>query len=445
MISKQNLLALALALLVASSAPAAQSPEKPRWTDLIIEPKARSHDFGVVAVGADVEHRFVLYNPFVEDLHIASLRTTCGCTAPRATKTLLKTYETAEIIAKLDTLRFKGFKQATITVILDQRYPAEIQLHANSFIRQDVVFQPGSVQFGTLGQGQSAAKRVAVMYAGRSDWKIVQIASSSRHLEVKAVETGRNRDPTYNATQVTYDLEVKLKGEAPPGYFKEELSLRTNDPNPQTASVPLAVEGFVTTPLTVYPSMLMLGSLQTSESVARNIVLKGDAPFRVLELSAPDERFQFTANNQLQPVCVVAVRFTADQSPGKVAGKIIIKTDRGVVQLGVNGEVVRPQSDPGIAQATGDLIPPLKGKAGAPGKSTKDAPGESPADPLGQVGKGTPGKDKTSPPAPRRKDAPAAATDDTLPLPLDPPDSPQPKRGSTPGPVRGPILEGKTK
>jgi len=416
-ISNKDLLALAMVLLAALPAPATQSPDKPRWTDLIIDKKARSHDFGVVAVGADVEHRFVVNNPFVEDVHIASMRSTCGCTAPRATKTLLKTYETAEIVAKLDTLRFKGFKQATITVILDQPFPAEIQLHLNSFIRQDVVFQPGSIQFGTVGQGQGAARRVAVMYAGRPDWKIAQISSTSRHLAVKAVETGRNRDPTYNATQVTYDLEVALQGDAPPGYFREQLVLRTNDPSPATASVPLAVEGFVTAPLTVYPTVLMLGSLHTNESVARNIVLKGEAPFRILEFSAPDERFQFTASNQSQAVSVVAVRFTADQSPGKVAGKIIIKTDRGVVQLGVHGEVVRPQSEPGIARTTGDLIPPLKGKAE------------------------TPAKGKTSPSLPRPKDTPPAGKDDTLPLPLDPPDAPQPKRGS----LRGPILEGKTK
>lgn len=404
MIRRIALLALAVALLAAWAAPAAQAAETPRWTDLIIDKKARSHDFGMVAVGADVEHRFVLYNPFVEDVRIATLRTTCGCTAPRATKTLLKTYESGEIVAKLDTLRFKGFKQATISVVLDQPYPAEIQLHVNTFIRQDVVFQPGSVQFGTVAQGQSAARRVAVMYAGRSDWQIVQIVSTSRQLEVKAVETGRNRDPTYNATQVTYDLEVALKGDAPPGYFREQLFLRTNDRYPETASVPVAVEGIVTAPLTVYPSVLMLGSVETSEGVARNIVLKGEAPFRILEVSLPDERFQSTASGQAQAVSVVAVRFTADQVPGKVAGKIIIKTDRGVVQLGVDGEVVRPQDKPEIAPTAGEVIPPLKSK------------GESPAT----------GKSGPSLVPPRNR--PPAVKDDTLPLPLDPPDAPRKRK-----------------
>ncbi len=417
MIPRKALLPLAAVVLAAWPAPAAPGAETPRWTDLVIDRKARSHDFGMVAAGADVEHRFVLYNPFVEDVRIvaSSLRTTCGCTAPRATKTLLKTYETAEIVAKLDTLRFKGFKQATITVVLDQPYPAEIQLHVNTFIRQDVVFQPGSVQFGTVAQGQGAVRRVAVMYSGRSDWKIVQIGSSSRHVAVKPVETGRNRDPTYNATQVTYDLEVALKEDAPPGYFREQLALRTNDRYPETASVPLAVEGIVTAPLTVYPSVLMLGSVEPSEGVARHIVLKGAAPFRILEVSLPDERFQSTASGQAQEVSVVAVRFTADRVPGKVAGKIIIKTDRGVVQLGVDGEVVRPGAKPEVAPAIGEVVPPLQ--SAIPRPKSAIPPVKSKIE--------TPATGKSGPSLVAPKNAPPAAKDDGLPLPLDPPDAPR--------------------
>ena len=219
----------ALLLVVLAASPAMAKP----WAAAMF--KESTHDFGVVARGAKVEYRFAFENPYLEDVHIASVRSSCGCTSPSATKTLLKTYETAEIVAELDTRRFSGHKEATITVVFDQPFPAEVQLHVYSFIRGDVVFEPGLVQFGSLGEGQAAQKRVTITYAGRADWKILEVASTAGYLEAKFKEVGRNLDPTIRATQVTYDLEVSLKESALPGYFKEQLMLRTNDPNPQTA------------------------------------------------------------------------------------------------------------------------------------------------------------------------------------------------------------------
>ena len=49
-----------------------------------------SHDFGVVARGAKVEYRFVVKNPYNEDMQIESVRPSCGCSAAEATKQHLK-------------------------------------------------------------------------------------------------------------------------------------------------------------------------------------------------------------------------------------------------------------------------------------------------------------------------------------------------------------------
>ena len=330
-------IALVLGAPGASAAPA--SPPEP-WTARLFA--TTRHDFGVVATGAKAEYRFVLENPYVEDVRIASVESTCGCTIPRATKTLLKTHESAEIVAELDTRRFTGPKEATIKVRLDQPLSGEVQLHVQSFIRSDVVFQPGSVQFGTVAQGQTARQRVQVSYSGRASWQIVGVGSRASFLEARLQETGRGRDPMFDATQVSYDLWVTLKADAPAGYFREQLILRTNDGAPASlaAQVPLGVEGLVSAPLTVNPAVLMLGRFQPRESATRNLVLRGSKPFRILEISVPDERFRSNASNQAALVHVIAVRFTADAVAEKIAGKIIVKTDLGPAEVVVAGEVV---------------------------------------------------------------------------------------------------------
>ncbi|MFM8401774.1 MAG: DUF1573 domain-containing protein, partial [Pirellula sp.] len=52
--------------------------------------KETHHDFGTVSRNAKAEHSFVIENCFEEDVHIASVRSSCGCTSPVATKPTLK-------------------------------------------------------------------------------------------------------------------------------------------------------------------------------------------------------------------------------------------------------------------------------------------------------------------------------------------------------------------
>jgi len=44
--------------------------------------KVTKHDFGTVARGAKSEFRFEFENIYEEDLHIAGVRSSCGCTSP---------------------------------------------------------------------------------------------------------------------------------------------------------------------------------------------------------------------------------------------------------------------------------------------------------------------------------------------------------------------------
>ncbi len=315
-----------------------------------------THDFGTVARGALAEHRFPLENIYEEDVEIASVTTTCGCTKLQATKKLLKKYDTAEIVAELDTRRFIGFKEAAIKVALAFRppdpsrkpVPAEVQLTLRAFIRGDVVFKPGAVQFASVPQGQGARKQVGVDYAGRTHWQIVEVTSTSTHLDASFAETGRKVDPATGATLVTYDLTVALKNTAPAGYFKEQVTLKTNDPNPQTARIPLTVEGLVASALTVNPSVLLLGVLQPGQgqSTPKNLVVRGAEPFRILRVTGPDERFSFTPSSETKTVHLVPVHFTPGNRPGKIAGKIRIETSLGgaTAEVDVDGEVVSPDS-----------------------------------------------------------------------------------------------------
>jgi hypothetical protein len=333
-----------LVLLAASACPAPAQ----QWARKLFD--HTSHDLGVVAKGQEVEHRFVLENIYLEPIEIETVTSSCACFLPKIPKGRLETYEKGEIIAVVDTRKFSGRKQTTLRVKLaavapDCRMVAEVQLHCYVYIRKDVVVEPGTVSFGSVAHGAGApAQRVSVSYAGRSDWAIVRAESDNPSLELKLVETGRQ------AGQVSYDLFVGLKPDAPPGYIRDHVLLATNDERQDAARVVVNVEGQVVPNVSVRPSPLMLGLLKPGQIVERPLIAKGREPFRIVDVTGPGDPFQFKWSDEAKDLHMIGVTYTAGDAPGRITGTIRIVTDvPGSEQLEVNceGRVLAPETPPG--------------------------------------------------------------------------------------------------
>jgi len=280
-----------------------------------------SHEFGSVARGAKAEFHFVLKNVYMEDVHISGAHSSCGCTSVRVAKPLLKTYEKGAIVASVNTERFTGHKGATITVTFDKPFPATVQLHVSSYIRGDVVFDPGSVQFGAVDQGTAVEKNVTVKCSGRPDWRIVDVTSTNPHVsaEIKETERGMGR--------VAYELLVRLDEDLPPGPVHDCLMLVTND---RTApQIPLAVEGIVESGIMVSPPSLFMGVVQPGQKVSKQVVVRGKKPFRIVSVTCDGGCFEFDTSAQTDPktLHLIPVMFVAGDKPGKVLQTIRIETD----------------------------------------------------------------------------------------------------------------------
>ncbi|MBN1588967.1 MAG: DUF1573 domain-containing protein [Pirellulales bacterium] len=282
-----------------------------------------NHDFGTVARGAKAQFEFRLTNRYLEDVHIASVHSSCGCTEAKIEKPLLKTYETGAIIATVNTRAFQGQRGATLTVTIDKPYYAQVQLHDSVYIRSDVVFEPGSVLFGEVDEGQAVEKKVSLNYAGRGNWQVVDVRSDNPHISGRAVETGRQ------GGRVSYDLIVRVDKNAPAGYLRDHLMLKTND-NRMT-QVPLLVEGRVVSGVTVSPASLFLGVVQPGETVQKRVVVRGRKPFKILSIQCDDEHFKFdkAADTEAKALHLVPVTYVGSDNAGKVARTIYIQTDLG--------------------------------------------------------------------------------------------------------------------
>lgn len=273
----------------------------------------KNHDFGNVARGAETKHRLKVTNPFEETVEVVSVGKTCGCTNAKADFTSLKTYESGYIDIEMDTVKFLGEKKSNVlaTFRFTGGSSATAQIPIRSFIRSDVVVQPGAADFGSVDLGQEATKTLQIDYAGRGDWRIEDVQQSNPYVDVQVSEqmrTGRS---------VRYQMQVTLKPNAPLGSVNDRIVLKTSDG--KDATVPVLVEAKVEPDIVVSPARVPLGNLRPGQEKTVNVVVRGKRPFQINEVVCEDaDCFAVRLNEQSRPVHVVPLTVRTPSEAGEL-------------------------------------------------------------------------------------------------------------------------------
>lgn len=281
--------------------------------------KVKSHDFRTVGRGTKCEYHFEFTNIYEEDVHVAGLRTSCGCTTPTITKETLKTHETSAVVATFNTRTHIGQKAATLTVVFDKPYYAEVQLQVSGFIRTDITFEPAEVAFGEIPEGQPREREVVITHNGNRDWTITDVRSHCTNLQV------RLNPPERAPGMVRYRMLVRMDDQMDEGEIRERLTLISNDRDFPTTE--MAISGRVRPALSVAPAAVSLGSVPPGKVVEKRLVVRGDQPFEIADVVCADDRFEFEVPVGKKKVQFVKMRFRADQTSPKVAQEIRIVTD----------------------------------------------------------------------------------------------------------------------
>lgn len=332
------------ALLAALAAAVCGQPaEAQEWARKMFS--VTSHNFGTVAKGSKTEYRFVFRNLYNEDVHVAGVRTSCGCTSPTITKRDLKTHETSEIVATFNTRTFLGQHGATLTVTFDKPFSAEVQLRVAGNIRGDVTFEPPFVDLGTVDLGQGSERQIRVTRIGSSPWEITDVRSANANFEVLLSQ------PASAGSRTVYDLTARLKPTAPAGYIKGQLILVTNDP--RATQIPMDVEGRVVAEVTVSPQLLALGAVPAGETITKNVVIRANREFKITGVFCSDGCLTCEPKTTAARVHILPVTFQAGEAAGKIERELRIATDlgEGAVPVVTVQAQVEPMADGSTVEA----------------------------------------------------------------------------------------------
>ncbi len=287
------------------------------WADKMF--KAKDHDFGTVVAGSEPKFEFVFQNLYKEDVHIQSVRSSCGCTSVSIKNPSLKSWEKGAIVAKFNTDRFRGNRSATITVSIDKPFRAEVQLKVKGNIRGDVTINPGAINFGEVKSLAPTQKTVRITKYGNVNWQIEDVKSTYRFVSVQLKQVHRGYD------SVSYDMTISTKAQAPEGYIQSELLVVTNDR--QNRQVPIVMTGKVVTALQMSPNVLTFGPLAPGETGTKRVLLKADKPFEINDVTCADSNFVVKAKSGAKKLHFIEVSYRGAEKVGEIKRSLSIKTD----------------------------------------------------------------------------------------------------------------------
>ncbi|MFL5329734.1 MAG: DUF1573 domain-containing protein [Gemmataceae bacterium] len=315
----------AIFLLAGPALAHAQNPDG--WAYKMItdaEGKAvASHDFGTVPFGTQLHYTLKVKNIYAVPLNIVA-GASCDCVTITNTKPVLGKEETGTLEINMDGRRFQGPKAVNVFVRVQNlpQWNSEATIKLTAFGRTDVTLNPGSINFGLVPPGQTPRQMIDIDYAGRQqDWAIVAKPVSDL-FDITVVQ--RIREPS----RVGYQIGLTLKPDAPPGTYKQEILMATNDAASPT--VPIPVDVTVQPRLRVLPSPVKFPSTRAGGEATLTVLVQGpgNRKFKITGIEGLGDGLELAKPLPDQPQLFhhLTLKFASTQ-PGLVSRKITIKTD----------------------------------------------------------------------------------------------------------------------
>ena len=282
----------------------------------------QSHDFGNVPIGPLVQTSFNFKNTTNQNLHVASVRVSCGCTAASNDGKIIAPGETGVIHANMDTRRFIGSKSVTIYVTFDQPRYEEVRLVVSAFGRSDIAVTPDSIAFGQVRKGAGASSTLNMTFAGGT--RVTEATAESGYVQL-AIHEGQR-----TGGGASYELKATLRPDTPVGKWFTDVWVKTD--NNSRIRIPVTVE--IEPALLVTPGNVQFDVAHVGTPEKKQVFVRGSQPFKILEVNGGDGVFTAAAaSTDAKPVHILTVQF----KPGK--GGEFVKTLHIVTDLKDDNQV----------------------------------------------------------------------------------------------------------
>lgn len=283
----------------------------------------RAHDFGTVARGSLLRYSFPLVNRTDQEIVINNWRAKCGCTNVNVGAKVIPPGTQTTIEVTVDTTKFSGPKPSGLTMIFERPSFVEVDLNTSCYIRSDIVTNPGLVDFGIFRRTDKLpSASLTLTYAGgRSDWEVTKMKTRSANVKAEFRELNRTVDG-----QINFSLTATLQPGVENGYFKDEITLVTNDET--TPTIPIAVVANIQSAVALTPSIVNFGQVKPGQSVSKTVLVRSSQAFSITDLTASQDELKSADQTKgAKPVHQVTLTLKAPAQAGPFHSTLTVKTD----------------------------------------------------------------------------------------------------------------------
>jgi hypothetical protein len=340
---RSSFLALSIAALLVGSRPVSAADS---WANKIFGGQpgtAIIQDFGVVAGGAQLQATLKMTNIYKVPLTITDVQVSCGCvrTDPdpkdkSKPPMVLAPNQTGNFTIFMDGTRFAGHKEVSVSVTFGPQFVSTATILVQANARQDVVLNPGQINFGNVGRGQQGPPQtIDVECAGIAGWKVVEVVQRSPNAPFTLKIENLPPRMANGAGIVGYRLSASLKLDAPAGKFSEPIDLKTN--NPLQPVVTFLVNGNIESPVVAEPNNVRAAGLRVGAPWTQRIVVRANQPFRITGVQGNGNDVKLVPDDGMRPTHIVQVQVTPQQV-GELNRELVVQTS-----LGSESVIVRVQ------------------------------------------------------------------------------------------------------
>ncbi len=286
---------LAVAGLVAAAGPAWAGPSE------MFEEKVK--DFGVSPRGPVLTHYFRFTNNTTQTITLGQPRVSCGCTSAALLKNTIAPGETSAVVAYMDTRRIQTpyvTKAVLVYVPVFGQTSEEVTLKVQTVCRDDLMYSPDTLAFGTVRKGQGGKVSMKVTFTSDPKWEVTKSSSTGGYVKVEHKLDSRT------GSTVTYEVTATLDKDCPAGNWVSDVYLETNNQAVAKLRVPVTVN--VAAPVAVSPENVQFGDLSLGNPTEKQVTLQSGTPFKILEIKGADDQLVVKADSQeAKPVHVLTV------------------------------------------------------------------------------------------------------------------------------------------
>ncbi len=283
-------------------------------------------DFGVVKRGQKLTATFQFKNIGQGPLTIQGVQAACDCVASESIKG--KVYppgESGTLDVNFDTKDYAGKITKAITVITNERSMPDRTLTITATVNSEVNASPPLADFGDVVLNQSPTLVIKVKGNMKNELRIEKIRFNEEFLDV-----------AYRKEAQEFAITIKLKANAPIGFFKDTIWIKNN--SSALPDMPIPIRATIRGEISLNPAYVEFGSVSPSERSLRQISLTSASKFDITS-----NRIEMNVNGAKSNAGADLIKVEVSQSaknekkvrlelknpgnqPGSVHGKITLET-----------------------------------------------------------------------------------------------------------------------